>query len=128
MSLCCDSAPLTPNSFVAFAVMASRDETCIPCQEGGSTFTAEELHLLCDELPGWEVIDQHHLHKRLSFPDFATALGWLTCGGAICDQQGHHADFRVGWGYVEVDIHTHKVNGITRADAVLAARFDAMTS
>ena len=108
--------------------MALRDEPCIPCQAGGSTLTAEELDLLRDELPGWEVIDQHHLHKRLSFPDFATALGWLTAAAAICEQQGHHADFRVGWGYLEIDSHTHKVNGITRADAVLAARLDAMTS
>lgn len=128
MPFCSDSAPLTPNSFVAVDAMALRDEICIPCQEGGSTLSAEELDLLREELPGWEVIDQHHLHKRLSFPDFATALGWLTCGGAICEQQGHHADFRVGWGYVEIDVHTHKVNGITRADAVLAARLDAMTT
>lgn len=108
--------------------MALRDETCVPCHEGGATLSAEDLALLHEQLPGWEVIDQHHLHKRLSFADFATALGWLTCAGAICEQQGHHADFRVGWGYVEIDIHTHKVNGITRADAVLAPKFDAMTS
>lgn len=107
--------------------MALRDEICIPCQDGGPTLAPEDLSLLRDELPGWEVVDQHHLHKRLSFPDFPTALGWLTCAGAICEQQGHHADFRVGWGYVEIDIHTHKVNGLTRADAVLAAKFDAMT-
>ena len=106
--------------------MALRDETCIPCRDGGPTLSPEDLSLLRVELPGWEVVDQHHLHKRLSFPDFATALGWLTCAGAICEQQGHHADFRVGWGYVEIDIHTHKVNGLTRADAVLAAKLDAM--
>jgi 4a-hydroxytetrahydrobiopterin dehydratase len=107
--------------------MALRDETCVPCQEGGSTLSTDELALLREELPGWEVIDQHHLHKRLSFPDFAKAIGWITCAAGICEQQGHHADFRVGWGYVEIDIHTHKVNGLTRSDAVLAAKFDAMS-
>ena len=109
-------------------MMALRDETCVPCQEGGSTLSAEDLDLLREELPGWEVVDHHHLHQRLSFPDFATALGWINCAAAICEQQGHHADFRVGWGYVEIDIHTHKVNGLTRADAVLTAKFDAMSS
>lgn len=108
--------------------MALRDETCVPCREGGSTLSADELDVLRQQLPGWEVIEQHHLHKRLSFPDFASALGWLGCAAAICEQQGHHADFRVGWGYVEIDIHTHKLNGLTRADAVLAAKFDAMNS
>ncbi len=40
----------------------------------------------------------------------------------------HHADFTVGWGYVDIEIHTHKSRGLTRADAVLAARFDSRLS
>jgi len=31
----------------------------------------------------------------------------------------------VGWGYVQASIYTHKAGGLTRADFVLAARFDA---
>jgi pterin-4a-carbinolamine dehydratase len=34
----------------------------------------------------------------------------------------------VGWGYVDIEIHTHKSRGLTRADAVLAARFDSRLS
>lgn len=131
LTLCVGRALLAvlrhPPLSLDFATMALRDEICIPCDQGGSTLTPHDLEQLSDALPGWEVIEQHHLHKRLNFPDFATAFGWLTSAAAICEQQGHHADFRVGWGYVEIDIHTHKVNGITRADAVLAARFDAAT-
>jgi 4a-hydroxytetrahydrobiopterin dehydratase len=107
--------------------MALRDETCVPCRDGGPTLEPEEMESLQAELPDWEVIDGHHLHRRLEFADFRTALNWLNLAGAICEDQGHHGDFRVGWGYVEVDIHTHKVGGLTRADAVLAARFDAIT-
>ncbi|MFO8237274.1 MAG: 4a-hydroxytetrahydrobiopterin dehydratase [Prochlorococcaceae cyanobacterium] len=106
--------------------MALRDETCIPCRDGGPTLDPEELQELRAELPGWEVVEGHHLHKRLSFEDFSSALRWLNRAGAICDEQGHHGDFRVGWGYVEVDIYTHKADGLTRADAVLAAKFDAL--
>ncbi|WP_255110560.1 4a-hydroxytetrahydrobiopterin dehydratase [Synechococcus sp. RedBA-s] len=83
---------------------------------------AEELASLQAELPGWEVIEGHHLHKHLSFPDFCAALAWLNHAGAICEDQGHHGDFRVGWGYVEIDIHTHKADGLTRADAVMFER------
>jgi 4a-hydroxytetrahydrobiopterin dehydratase len=108
--------------------MALRDETCVPCLEGGGALNAAELADLQDELPGWKVMEGHHLHKRLVFADFVTALGWLNRAGHLCEEQGHHADFRVGWGYVESDIYTHKVEGITRADAVLAAKFDALTS
>lgn len=106
--------------------MALRDESCVPCHGGSSLLAADDLAVLLEQLPGWEAIDQQHLHKRLSFPDFATAFGWLSCAAEICEQQGHHADFRVGWGYVEITIQTHTLNGITRADAVLAARFEAI--
>ncbi|WP_254967944.1 4a-hydroxytetrahydrobiopterin dehydratase [Cyanobium sp. CH-040] len=108
--------------------VALRDETCIPCRDGGPTLDAEELAELKAELPGWQVIDGHHLHKHLEFADFRTALDWLSRAGAICEEQGHHGDFRVGWGYVDVDVFTHKANGLTRADAVLAAKFDAIGS
>jgi 4a-hydroxytetrahydrobiopterin dehydratase len=107
-------------------LMALRDETCIPCRDGGPTLDAQELAELTAELPGWEVVDGHHLHRRLEFADFSTALAWLNRAGAICEEQGHHANFAVGWGYVDVEIFTHKANGLTRADAVLAAKFDGL--
>jgi 4a-hydroxytetrahydrobiopterin dehydratase len=106
--------------------MALRDETCIPCRDGGATLSPEELTELQNQLMDWRVVDGHHLHKRLDFADFATALAMLNRAGAICEEQGHHADFRVGWGYLEIEIHTHKAGGLTRADAVLAAKFDAL--
>ena len=108
--------------------MALSDETCIPCRDGGPTLEPDELEELKKELPGWEVIDDSYLHKRLEFPDFARALAWLNRAGAICEEQGHHADFAVGWGYVDIKIFTHKANGLTRADAIMAAKFDARLS
>ncbi|SBO42849.1 4a-hydroxytetrahydrobiopterin dehydratase [Cyanobium sp. NIES-981] len=106
--------------------MALADETCIPCRDGGPTLEAGELEELLPELPGWNVVDGHHLSRRLEFPDFASALSWLNSAGAICEEQGHHADFQVGWGYVGMDLFTHKAGGVTRADVVLAAKLDAL--
>lgn len=105
--------------------MALSRETCIPCRDGAPTLEAAEIDALMPELNGWQVVEQHHLLRRWSFADFQSALNWLNRLGAICEEQGHHADFSLGWGYVEATIHTHKVNGLTRADFVLAARFDA---
>lgn len=106
--------------------MALADERCMPCKNGGPTLEPDELSLLRQELPSWEVIENHHLRKRMSFPDFQSALDWLVKAGAICEEQGHHGDFCVGWGYVEIKIYTHKADGLTRADAVLAAKLDAI--
>ena len=105
--------------------MALSQETCVPCRDGGLTLGAAEIQALLGELRGWQVEEQHHLLKRWSFNDFQSALDWLVRLGAICEQQGHHADFAVGWGYVQATVHTHKAGGLTRSDFVLAARFDA---
>ena len=106
--------------------MALKDEVCVPCRDGGPTLEADDTTALLAELPDWEVVDDHHLHRRLTFTDFASALAWLNRAGMLCEEQGHHGDFSVGWGYVEINIHTHKAGGITRADVVLAAKLDAI--
>ena len=106
--------------------MALKDKICVPCREGSPTLKAEEISALLAELPDWKVVDGHHLHRRLTFADFASALAWLNLAGVLCEKQGHHGDFALGWGYVEINIHTHKTGGITRADAVLAAKLDAV--
>lgn len=106
--------------------MALSQETCIPCRDGAPTLTDAELTALLPELPGWQVVDGHHLQRSWSFADFQQALDWLNRAGAVCETEGHHADFSLGWGRAEAVIYTHKVDGLTRADAVLAAKLSAL--
>ena len=101
-------------------------QTCIPCQDGAPLLTAEELQNLLPQLPGWRVVDHHHLQRGLTFADFQSALDWVNAAGAICEAQGHHAEFSLGWGHAEAVIFTHKVNGLTQADVVLAAKFNTI--
>ena len=72
----------------------------------------------------WELIDEHHLERVWSFDNFESALEFVNTAGAICEEQGHHADFELGWGRVKAMIWTHKINGLTESDFVLAAKFD----
>ena len=106
--------------------MSLSKETCIPCRDGAPTLSDAELALLLPELPGWEVVGGHHLRKAWTFPDFQQALTWVNGAGAICEAEGHHAEFSLGWGHAEAVIYTHKVDGLTRADTVLAAKFDGL--
>ena len=106
--------------------MGLANEACIPCREGAPTLTEKDIYELLEELPGWEVVDHHHLRKSWRFTDFRSALDWVNRAGAICESQGHHAEFGLGWGHADAVIYTHKVDGLTRADAVLAARFEAL--
>lgn len=104
---------------------ALADEKCIPCSGGVPAMKGEELASLAKTLGGgWRVVDEHHLEKEFTFPDFAQALAFTNRIGAIAEAAGHHPDIYLAWGKVRVTIWTHKVDGLTRADFVLAAKID----
>lgn len=102
-------------------------ETCVPCRGGVPPLAGEELEALTRELGGgWLVADEHHLTKQYSFPDFAAALAFTNRIGEIAEEQGHHPDIHLAWGSVGVEIWTHKIDGLTRSDFILAAKIDGI--
>lgn len=100
-------------------------DRCVPCRGGVPPLEGEELRELADELGGgWRVVDGHHLEKEFTFADFAQALSFTNRVGAIAEEEGHHPDIYLAWGKVRVTIWTHKIDGLTRSDFVLAAKID----
>lgn len=77
-------------------------------------------------LAAWEVVEGHHLRRTFRFKDFSSALTWVNAAGAVCEAQGHHADFLLRWGSVRVEIFTHDSDGLTAADPKLALALDQL--
>jgi len=100
---------------------------CVPCRGGVPPLGGEPLRKLEHELGGgWSVVDEHHLHKVFSFPDFAAALAFTNQVGELAESEGHHPDILLSWGRVEIEIFTHKIDGLTESDFILAARIDRL--
>ena len=74
---------------------------------------------------GWEVVHQHHLERSFRFPDFRSALDFTNRIGRLAEEQQHHPDIHLAWGEVRVQIHTHKIDALSAADFILAARISA---
>ena len=103
------------------------NEKCVPCRGGVPALKGAELHAVTEELGGdWRVVDEHHLEKEFKFPDFASALAYTNRVGALAEEEGHHPDIHLAWGKVGITIWTHKVDGLTRSDFVLAAKIDRL--
>jgi 4a-hydroxytetrahydrobiopterin dehydratase len=102
------------------------DKHCIPCRGGVPPLAGEELERLSSQVPGWKVVDGHHLLKAFTFPDFRTALDMVNRAGALAEAEGHHPDLCLSWGKVEVKIWTHKIDGLTESDFILAAKVDQL--
>jgi 4a-hydroxytetrahydrobiopterin dehydratase len=107
--------------------MPLADKECIPCKGGVPALKGAELKALQSEVPGWEVVNEHHLHKLYKFPDFKKALEFVNRAGAIAEEQGHHPDILLKWGKVEITVFTHKIDGLTESDFILAAKIDRVS-
>jgi 4a-hydroxytetrahydrobiopterin dehydratase len=83
-----------------------------------------EINEYLEELNGWEVVDEHHLRKRFEFKNFLESQTFVTAVGTLAEAEGHHPDICFGWGYAEIKIWTHKIDGLSVSDFILAAKID----
>ena len=98
---------------------------CVPCKGGAAPLKGKELADLQAKLGGgWKVVDEHHLEKERTFPDFKQALAFTNRVGELAEKVQHHPDIYLAWGKARVTIWTHKINGLTESDFVLAAKID----
>jgi 4a-hydroxytetrahydrobiopterin dehydratase len=99
---------------------------CVPCRGGVPPLHVEEIERLRAQLSGWEVVKEHHLKKNYGFSNFRDALKFVNQVGELAEEQGHHPDLCFGWGKVEISIWTHKIDGLTESDFILAAKIDEL--
>lgn len=100
---------------------------CIPCSKATLPLTGEKLRELHEQLEeGWSVIDEHHLEKTYAFHDFNEALAFVNKVGQIAEQEGHHPDIFLSYGKVGIQLWTHKIDGLSESDFILAAKCDGI--
>lgn len=102
------------------------DRTCVPCRGGVPPLAGKDLEGLARQVPGWEVVEEHHLRREFRFENFREALEFVNRVGALADVQGHHPDLSLGWGRAEVVIFTHAIDALTESDFILAAKINRL--
>ncbi len=104
--------------------MSLSKKECVPCKGGVPPLNGDELEQLEKQVDGWEVIEKHHIMKTFKFSNFVKALAFVNKVGEIAEEQGHHPDIFLTWGKARIEICTHKINGLTESDFILAAKID----
>ena len=108
--------------------MKLEEKTCDACRNAVRPLTASEYQPLLDQLQGWRVDLGAKLKKSYKFPDFSSTLHCANQIGELAEQEGHHPDLLIRWGELVIELWTHKVNGLTESDFVLAAKIDSLLS
>ncbi|PYX45095.1 MAG: 4a-hydroxytetrahydrobiopterin dehydratase [Acidobacteria bacterium] len=104
------------------------DKICVPCRGGVPPLRGDDLEKLLQEVPLWKVEREHHIHREFNFEDFQQALDFVNRVGALAEEQGHHPDIFLAWGKADITLWTHKIDGLTESDFIMAAKIDRLSA
>ena len=100
---------------------------CIPCTIGTPALKGERLRQFQAQISDeWKVVEEHHLEHEYKFMNFKEALEFTNKVGALAEQQSHHPDIFLAWGRVKITLFTHKINGLSESDFIMAAKIDEL--
>jgi 4a-hydroxytetrahydrobiopterin dehydratase len=99
---------------------------CAPCSGESGPLAGEALQQMRNQLSAWDLVDGHHLTRTFRFRDFAGGLAFVNRVGELAEKEAHHPDICLSWGKVRIELWTHKVNGLTENDFILAAKIDQL--
>ena len=107
-----------------------KDKKCVPCEGGVIPFDISEIHKYQKKVDGWDILqdikEKFFLNKRFNFNNFIESQKFINKVGEISEDEGHHPDISFGWGYAEIKITTHAIEGLSENDFILAAKIDQL--
>jgi 4a-hydroxytetrahydrobiopterin dehydratase len=109
-----------------------KDKKCVPCEGGVIPFDISEIHKYQKKVDGWDILKDNKgnffLDKKFNFKNFIESQEFINKVGEISENEGHHPDISFGWGYAEIKITTHAIEGLSENDFILAAKIDQLTN
>ena len=98
---------------------------CEPCSGNTPKLSSDDIQKKLSEVDEWQLNDNKDMiFKKFKFNNFKKALNFTNLVGELAEEEGHHPDISLGWGYCLIMIHTHAVNGLSINDFILAAKID----
>jgi len=93
-------------------------------------FDISEIHKYQKKVDGWDIFQDEKkiffLNKKFKFKNFLDSQNFINKVGKISESEGHHPDILFGWGYADIKITTHSVEGLSENDFILAAKIDQL--
>tara|TARA_Y100001970_G_scaffold69243_1_gene88324 strand:- start:3265 stop:3603 length:339 start_codon:yes stop_codon:yes gene_type:complete len=98
---------------------------CEPCEGNVPKLNKSQIDEYLSKLENWSLNDQQEMiFRKFKFPTFQKALDFTNKVGQIAENEGHHPDISLGWGYCLILIHTHAIKGLSVNDFILASKID----
>jgi len=103
------------------------NKKCIPCQGGTPPMGPLEITAYLSQLKqGCKFLESNKITKEFEFEDFKEAIAFVNKVADLAENEGHHPDIAIHYNKVEMLLWTHKINGLTESDFILAAKIDQL--
>jgi 4a-hydroxytetrahydrobiopterin dehydratase len=101
------------------------EKKCLPCEGGAKPLSTDQAREYCSKLEHWELDEQkNEISKKFTFKNFYKTMAFVNAIAWIANQENHHPDLRVGYGYCDISLKTHAISGLSENDFILAAKID----
>lgn len=101
------------------------EKTCLPCRGGVPPLSKAEIKELLPRVgDDWIINEMGHLYKEFRYENFIQAWHFASQIARIAQDEMHHPDLKIGYGYCAVELWTHKINALTEADFIMAAKIE----
>ena len=101
---------------------------CTPCEGGAQPLSPTQVQERLPAVPHWHLTaDGKRIRRQWRVQAFVTALDFFRRIGDIAEAEDHHPDLHlVGYRNVAIELWTHKIDGLSENDFIMAAKIDLL--
>ncbi|MBD3346640.1 MAG: 4a-hydroxytetrahydrobiopterin dehydratase [Chitinivibrionales bacterium] len=106
--------------------MAINEKHCTPCEGGTPPLKEQDEDKLMNEIEEWELNREgtHTLQKKFTFDNFKEAMEFVKKVADLANEENHHPDMHISYNKVIIELTTHKIDGLSENDFILASKID----
>lgn len=91
-----------------------------------SLLNSQEIERQLQELNGWSLNEDGHLHKAFTFGNFIEAFGFMSQVAFYAEKQNHHPNWSNVYNKVEIILYSHDLGGLSKRDFKLAKAIETL--
>lgn len=105
--------------------MKLSEQTAKPIAKGTAPLSKKEAEELAREIPLWTP-GTGAIERAFHFRNFREAMEFVNQVAALANEQDHHPDMYISYSNVRLTLSTHKINGLSLNDFIVAAKIDRL--
>ena len=100
---------------------------CDSCNSNTPKLSLKDINTHLKSINKWVLNeDQNMIFKKYTFKNFSKSLSFVNAVGKVAENEKHHPDISLGYGYCLIMIHTHAISSLSINDFILASKIDGI--